>query len=295
MTEVVQAGIDAAGLGAMYALIAVGIALVFGVMRLINMAYGEIVIGSVFAGYYAQHHNPVVVIAVMLAAGAGIAVVTERLAFRPLRAADPTTMLIASFAVSFILQNGALATIGAAPRGVSVGSSLAESVRFGSFRIPQYNLVTIIAVLVIVIMLRIFLTKTSVGISMRAASEDFDAARLIGVHANVVIMSAFLLSGLIAAVVGYLLISQTGVVTPTAGLLPALLGFVAVVIGGMGSLPAAALGGVVLGVTQVSLQYLLPADLVVYKDAFLFLLVLAILILRPQGLFVRQDAWRSRV
>lgn len=295
MKDFVQAAIDAAGLGAMYALIAVGIALVFGVLRLINMAYGEIVIGSVFAGYFAQHNNPVVVIVVMLGAGVALAVVTERLAFRPLRSADPTTMLIASFAVSFILQNGALATIGAAPRGVSVGSSLAKSLRVGSFRIPEYNLVTIVAVVVIVVALRIFLTKTSVGISMRAASEDFDAARLIGVRANVVIMSAFLISGLIAAVVGYLLISQTGIVTPTAGVLPALLGFVAVVIGGMGSLPAAALGGVVLGITQVALQYLLPDDLVVYKDAFLFLLVLAILILRPQGLFVRQDAWRSRV
>jgi branched-chain amino acid transport system permease protein len=295
MTDLGQALIDAAGLGSMYALIAVGIALVFGVMRLINMAYGEIIIGSIFAGYFVQDNGPVVVVVVMLVSGAALAVITELLAFKPLRGADPTTMLIASFAVSFILQNGALATIGAAPRGVSVGSSLAQSVRFGDFRIPQYNLLTIVAVVVIVIMLRIFLTKTSVGISMRAASEDFDAARLIGVHANVVIRSAFLISGLIAAVVGYLLVAQTGVVTPTAGLLPGLLGFVAVVIGGMGSLPAAALGGVVLGVTQVSLQYLLPDELVVYKDAFLFLFVLAILILRPQGLFVRQDAWRSRV
>lgn len=295
MHSLIQAAIDAAGAGAQYALIAIGIALIFGVLRLINMAYGEIVIGSVFAGYYVQDHGLAVVITTVILAGITLSVATERLAFRPLRRADPTTMLIGSFAVSFIFQNAALATIGASPRGVGVGSSLARSASFGTFRVPGYTLVTVGAVIVIVVALRAFLTRSAVGIAMRAASEDFDAARLIGVKADVVILSAFAMSGLVAAVVGFLLVSQTGVVTPTGGLLPALLGFVAVVVGGMGSLPAAALGGLILGAFQTALQYLLPTNLLVFKDAMLFSLVLVILILRPQGLFVRDDIWKERV
>jgi len=295
MRQFIQAAIDATGLGSMYALIALGLALIFGVLRLINMAYGETIAGSVYAGYFVHRAGPVVTVVTMIAAGVVLAALTDRFAFRPVRTASPTTMLIASFAVSFILQNTALATIGASPRGVGVGSSLARPVVLGSYRVPGYNVVTVCAVVVIVVFLRIFLTRTSLGIAMRAASEDSTAARLVGVRADAVILAAFVISGVLASIVGFLLVAQTGVVTPTSGLMPALLGFVAVVVGGMGSLPAAALGGLVLGVMQVTLQYVLPIELTVFKDAFVFLLVLLMLIVRPQGLFVRQDAWRTRV
>ena len=295
MTTFLQAVADAVSSGSLYALIALGIALVFGVMRLVNIAYGEVIVATAFAAYYLQDHPWFVALPGMLAAGVAVAVITERVAFRPLRNANPTTMLIASFAVSFILQNAALATVGASPRAISVGSSLASSHSIGPIKVPGYSIVTVIAVIVIVVFLRIFLQRTAVGVGMRAASEDFDAARVIGVRANSVILVAFVLSGAIAAIVGYLLVSATGGITPTSGLTPALLGFVSVVVGGMGSLPASALGGLFLGVFTVALQYVLPDNLLVFRDAFLYTGVLVLLIWRPEGLFIRRNSTQARV
>jgi branched-chain amino acid transport system permease protein len=294
-TEFIQAVIDALGLGSMYALVALGIALVFGVMRLINFAYGDIIVGAAYAAYFARDLGMVVVFAAMLAAGIGISLATERVAFRPLRKADPTSMLIASFAVSAAIQNTALATVGSAPRGIGAGDFLVGAFSWGSVRVPYYTFFAIIVVVVAVIALREFLTRTSSGIAMRAASEDFTAARLIGVRANKVIVLAFGISGALASIVSLFLVAQTGVVAPTSATAPALLGFVAVVVGGMGSLMAAALGGLLLGVMQVVLQYALPVDLLVFKDALLFGAVLLILVLVPQGLFVRSDPWTTRL
>lgn len=294
MDRTLQAIADAVSSGSLYALIALGIALIFGVMRLINMAYGETVIATIYVAYFLRNQPPVVVIVGMLVAGIVLSVLIERLAFRPLRNASPTTMLIAAFAVSFTLQNAALATIGASPRSVSAGSSLAAVKHLGPVDIPAYSIVTVVAVVVIVAALRTFLVRSTLGIGMRAASEDFDAARLLGVRANSVIRIAFVFSGIIAAVVGYLLASATGVVTPTSGTTPALLGFIAVVIGGMGSLPAAAGGGFLLGAVTQILQYALPTDALVFRDAILFSGVLLLLIWRPQGLFINSSNVQER-
>ena len=294
MDRTLQAVADAISSGSLYALIAMGIALVFGVMRLVNMAYGETVVATVYAAYFLRDQPAVVVIAGMLFTGIVLSVVIERLAFRPLRSATPTTMLIAAFAVSFTLQNAALATVGASPRSVSAGSSLAEVQHIGPVQVPAYSIVTVIAVVVIVAALRVFLLKSTLGLGMRAASEDFDAARLLGVRANSVIRIAFVFSGAIAAVVGYLLASATGVITPTSGTTPALLGFIAVVIGGMGSLPAAAGGGFLLGAVTQVLQYVLPNDVLVFRDAILFSGVLLLLIWRPQGLFINSRKVQER-
>lgn len=294
MDRTLQAVADAVSSGSLYALIAMGIALVFGVMRLVNMAYGETMVATVYAAYFLRDQPAVVVIGGMLLTGIVLSVAIERLAFRPLRNATPTTMLIAAFAVSFTLQNAALATVGASPRSVSAGSSLAEVKHIGPVQVPAYSIVTVVAVVVIVVALRIFLVKSPLGLGMRAASEDFDAARLLGVRANSVIRIAFVFSGVIAAVVGYLLASATGVITPTSGTTPALLGFIAVVIGGMGSLPAAAGGGFLLGAVTQVLQYVLPNDVLVFRDAILFSGVLLLLIWRPQGLFINSAKVQER-
>lgn len=294
MNQTLQAIADAVSSGSLYALIALGIALIFGVMRLINMAYGETVVATVYMAYFLRDQHVLLVIGGMVLTGIVLSVVIERLAFRPLRNASPTTMLIAAFAVSFTLQNAALATVGASPRSVAAGSSLATAQSVGPVEVPGYSIVTVVAVAVIVLGLRTFLVKSTLGIGMRAASEDFDAARLLGVRANSVIRIAFVLSGVIAAVVGYLLVSATGVVTPTSGTTPALLGFIAVVIGGMGSLPAAAGGGFLLGAVTQILQYLLPNDVLIFRDAVLFSGVLLLLIWRPQGLFINARSIQER-
>jgi branched-chain amino acid transport system permease protein len=294
MDRTLQAIADAVSSGSLYALIALGIALIFGVMRLINIAYGETVVATIYIAYFLRDQAPVVVIGAMVLTGIVLSVVIERLAFSPLRNASPTTMLIAAFAVSFILQNAALATVGASPRSAPAGSSLATAQSIGPVEVPGYSIVTVLAVAVIVLALRAFLVRSTLGIGMRAASEDFNAARLLGVRANSVIRIAFVLSGVIAAVVGYLLVSATGVVTPTSGTTPALLGFIAVVIGGMGSLPAAAGGGFLLGAVTQILQYVLPNDALVFRDALLFSGVLLLLIWRPQGLFINASNVQER-
>jgi branched-chain amino acid transport system permease protein len=294
MDRTLQAIADAVSSGSLYALIALGIALIFGVMRLINIAYGETVVATIYIAYFLRDQPPVVVIGAMVLTGIVLSVVIERLAFSPLRNASPTTMLIAAFAVSFILQNAALATVGASPRSAPAGSSLATAQSIGPVEVPGYSIVTVLAVAVIVLALRAFLVRSTLGIGMRAASEDFNAARLLGVRANSVIRIAFVLSGVIAAVVGYLLVSATGVVTPTSGTTPALLGFIAVVIGGMGSLPAAAGGGFLLGAVTQILQYVLPNDALVFRDALLFSGVLLLLIWRPQGLFINASNVQER-
>lgn len=294
MDRLLQAIADAVSSGSLYALVALGIALIFGVMRLINMAYGETVVATVYTAYFLRDQPAVVVIGGMLLTGVLLSLAIERLAFSPLRNANPTTMLIAAFAVSFTLQSAAFATVGASPRSAPAGASLATAQSIGPVDVPGYSIVTVIAVIVIVAGLRTFLLKSTLGIGMRAASEDFDAARLLGVRANSVIRIAFALSGVIAAVVGYLLVSATGVITPTSGTTPALLGFVAVVIGGMGSLPAAAAGGFLLGAVTQVLQYVLPNDALVFRDAFLFSGVLLLLIWRPQGLFINASNVQER-
>ena len=295
MTRFLQAVADSLSTGSFYALVALGLGLIFGVMRLVNLAYGEIISGSVFAAFLLRSQPTYVIIVGMLFAALLISVLTERFAFRPLRAASPSTMLIASFAVSYTLQNLALATVGSAPREVGAGSSLAVYIRVGSVHVAGYSIVTVAAVLIIVIALRIFLVRTAIGISMRAASEDFECAQIVGVRANRVILMAFVISGVLATVIGYVLAAQTGSVTPTLGAMPVLLGFTAVVLGGMGSLPAAALGGLFLGALTVVLQILIPQHLQIFLNAFVFTAVLLLLMLRPQGLFVGKRSTEIRV
>jgi branched-chain amino acid transport system permease protein len=295
LTRFLQAVTDSLSTGSFYALVALGIGLIFGVMRLVNLAYGEIISGSVFAAFLLRSQPTYVIIIGMLVAALLISVLTERFAFRPLRSASPSTMLMASFAVSYTLQNFALATVGSAPREVGAGSSLAVYIRVGSVHVTGYSIMTVAAVVIIVIALRLFLVRTAIGISMRAASEDFECAKIVGVLANRVILTAFLISGVIATIIGYVLAAQTGSATPTLGAMPVLLGFTAVVLGGMGSLPAAALGGLFLGALTVVLQIFLPENLQIFLNAFVFTAVLLLLMLRPQGLFIRKRSAEIRV
>lgn len=294
MTTVIQYAIDAISLASLYAVLALGIALIFGVMRLINFAHGELImIGGYALLYLADVPWPLTI-----AATVGIVVVfalaLERSAFRPVRDANPATLLVTSFALSYMLQNLALIIFGGRAKTVSLSASLAESFEVGDLRIPKLNVVTVAVTAALLVGLVAFLKRTPIGIQMRAAAEDFTMARILGVRANAVIATAFALSGLLAAVASYLLVAQRGSVTPGMGLNPVIIAFIATVIGGMGSLSGAALGGAVLGTLSVALQAGLPAELRPFRDAFVFGAVFAILLLRPQGLVVTRAA-RTRI
>ena len=231
---------------------------------------------------------PVVVIATI-----GVAIVfalgMERIAFRPLRGASPPTLLIASFALSYGLQNLAILIEGSAPKGTSVSTWLSESFQIGSASVPKLDPVTVGVTIALLIALGLFLQRTRMGVQMRAAAEDFRMARILGVKANTVIATAFAISGLLAGIGAYLLVAQTGEISPDIGSNPVLYAFVATVLGGMGSLRGAVLGGYVFGAIFVALQAYLPLELRSYRDAFAFAAVIVMLLVRPQGLIVARS------
>jgi branched-chain amino acid transport system permease protein len=289
MALFLQHVIDAITYGSQFALYALGIALIFGIMGLINFAHGELImVGGYTIVLIGRPPWPVVVIATI-----GFAVVfalsMERIAFRPLRGANAATLLIASFAVSYGLQNLAILIEGSAPKGTSVSTWLSESFQIGSLAIPKLDPVTVGVTLFLLIALGLFLQRTRMGVQMRAAAEDFRMARILGVKANTVIATAFGISGLLAGIGAYLLVAQTGEVAPDLGSNPVLYAFVATVLGGMGSLRGAVLGGYVFGAIFVALQAYLPLELRSYRDAFAFAAVIVMLLVRPQGLIVARS------
>ena len=286
--------IDAVSLGAVYALAALGIGLIFGIMRLINFAHGELIM---IGGYtlYLLAGNPVLVVGIAALLTVSIAALgMERLAFKTLRGANPTTLLIASFALSYLMQHLVLLAFGSRPTGVDFLSVLNQSVELGGLRIPLLQIATIVLTALLIGGLTLFFGRTDIGMQMRAAAEDFTMARLVGVKADRVIAAAFAISGVLASVLSLYLVTQTGTVSYKMGVSMVLVAFVSVVIGGMGSLTGAALGGFLVGLVSVFLQAYLPVDLRPYRDAFVYLLFIAFLLWRPEGLMLRR-ADRERV
>lgn len=290
LVDVIQYAVDAVSLGSQYALYALGIALIFGVMKLINFAHGELITAGAFAVYLFSDVAFVPLFAIVVLVVVALALLVERAAFRPIRDANPATLLVASFAVSFLLQSLAALIFGSVPKTVTVLPALSQSFTVASVSIGKLDVATVGSTLVLVVLLALFLTRTKIGLQMRAAAEDFTMARMLGVKANRVIAVAFAISGLLAAVASMLLVIQTGSVTPTMGVTPVLFAFIATIMGGIGSLEGAVLGGFILGILTVVLQVVLPIELRPYRDAFVFGIVLLLLVLRPQGLIVSKTA-----
>jgi len=286
VTDVIQHLIDAVSLGSLYALLALGVALIFGIMNLINFAYGELIMIGAFT-LYALHPLPwplQLLGCILVTVLASLAM--DRLAFRPFRGASAPVLLVTSFALSFALQSLATVVYGSRAKGIALPGFFSESISIGAVSFSSLNLITVALVAVMVFGLANFLRRSAVGVQMRAAAENFGTARLVGVRADRVIGVAFALSGLSAAVAAILIVAQRGTVTPTIGAGPVLIAFVATIIGGLGSLYGAAFGGMLLGVLTVLLQVALPDGLVPYRDAFLYAGVIIVLLARPQGLVV---------
>jgi branched-chain amino acid transport system permease protein len=290
MTNVIQNIIDALALGSLYALFALGVALIFGIMRLVNFAHGELIMVGAYALVLTTDSPFVVKVGLAIAVSIVVALAMERAAMRPVRDADPTTLLITSFAVSYLLQNLAIMILGSTPKSGQVSQTLSESFTIGSVSVSKLDVATVVTTLLLLAGLALFLNRTAIGVQMRAAAENFRMARLLGVPANRVIATAFGLSGLLAGIAAVFLVAQTGTVTSTMGLTPVLFAFMATVIGGLGSLSGAVLGGFLLGAASVTLQATLPGGVVEYRDALLFGAVLLMLVLRPQGLIVPRTA-----
>ncbi|MCZ7665185.1 MAG: branched-chain amino acid ABC transporter permease [Thermoleophilia bacterium] len=294
MTGFLQSLLDSLSFGSLFGLTALGIALVFGVMRMINFAHGELIMVAAYSVFVLRGLPLPVTLFLSLGVAVLVALLLERAAFRPVRNAHPTTLLVTSFVASYLLQNVVMAVAGARPKGVDVSPELLEVISLGNLRVSTIDLVTIVTSAVLIMLLWLLLSRTLIGVQMRAAADDFLMARLLGVRANRVIAAAFAASGLLAGCVSLLLVARSGSISPTMGLTPVLVGFVAAVIGGVGSLVGALVGGYLLGLATVLLQTYLPSGVVGYRDGLVFGFVILILLLRPQGLLA-SSAERTRV
>ncbi|MCB1812791.1 MAG: branched-chain amino acid ABC transporter permease, partial [Candidatus Competibacteraceae bacterium] len=286
MTATIQFLIDVLSLGGAYALMALGLVIVYGILRLVNFAYGELIM---VAGYTLYLLNgsalPWLVMAaaaIVMAVVTGLA--TDYVAFRPVRAKSVTAVLITSFAFSTLLQNAALLFISPRPRNVPLPDIFSETVQFAGVITPARNLITIAAAVILLALFAWLMRRSVLGIAMRAAATHFTMARMLGVPANLIISSAFALSGLLAGLVALLWLGRIGTVAPGIGLEPLLIAFIATVLGGMRSLQGAVLGGFLLAFIDTGLNYTLPQDLLKFRDAFTFSLVILILLWRPEGL-----------
>ncbi len=294
MSAILQHVVDAVSLGSLYALTALGIGLIFGVMRLINFAHGDFIMVGAFSLVVPTSAATSTLLigawpAPLLIAGVcgvviALALATERLAFRPVRRADPAVLLITSFAVSFFLQHAVIAIHGGRPKSANIWPHLMEPIIIAGVRIPQLQLITIVVTLVLLVALVLVLKRTAIGVAMRAASEDFLTARLLGIRANYVIAAAFAISGLLAAVVSLLYVAQTSVLSFHMGVPLVLFAFVATVVGGMGNLVGSVVGGFVVGIGSVFFQVILPEAWRSNRDVWVYALVLLILLFRPAGL-----------
>lgn len=294
MTLLLQYPVDALSLGSLYALAAIGIGMVFNVMRIVNFAHGDFITISAFALIVPSSNDiavmligavhPVLTVILVCMIALCFAVIFERLVFRPLRSAPAPVMMIASFALGFSIQKFILLIYGSRPKAVNLWPELIDVIELSGVIIPKIQLVIIAITVVLLTAIVLLFRFTSIGLQMRAAADDFETATLLGVEANRVIGAAFALSGILAAVVALMLASQTGVISPTFGVQTMLFALIAAVIGGSGSLLGAVIGGLLLGILSTFFQAIAPAELRPFRDAFVFGAVILVLLVFPNGL-----------
>ncbi len=284
--------VNVVSLGGTYALLALGLAVVFSVLRLINFAHGELMTlagYALLAGILLGVPFWAAVLAAVVVGGVA-AVIMEATAFRPVRNANPATLLMTSFAVAMLLQVIFQNFISARGQAVPVPSLFTGSIAIGNAQLSIIQAISIVVSLLSLIALKAFFDRSRSGWAIRAAADDFETVRLMGFRASRLIAIAFLISGLLAGIAGVLWVMQRGSVDPLMGLKPVLAAFVVVVIGGLGSLSGAVLGGYLLAAIEIALQTWLPEGLAPYRDALTFVLVVVVLSLFPNGLFGKRVA-----
>jgi branched-chain amino acid transport system permease protein len=295
LETIIQQLVNAVSLGGIYALLALGLAVVFSIVRLINFAHGEVMTVAGYAIWFAlviAVPVPLAVILGVMAAVAG-ALAMERVAFRPMRRASVTSLLITSFAVSEIIrvlfQNG----ISARPVPIVLPSWVSGTVDAGPVTLSVISLISIATVALSLTVLNLILRRTVPGMAMRAAAEDFAVVRLMGIRANHVVALAFAISGALAGIAAVLWVAQRGSVDPFMGAAPVLKAFIATVLGGLGSLSGAVLGGFAVGAIEVLLQAFLPETIAPYREAISLILIIGLLVWRPDGLMPATSTSRS--
>ncbi|KAB2886515.1 MAG: branched-chain amino acid ABC transporter permease [Albidovulum sp.] len=288
MEYLLQQSMNALSLGGEYALLALGLAIVFSVMGLVNFAHGDMITFGGYAMFLVAAGmgiaNPALLLPVGVLSVVLFAMFLEKVAFKPVRGAPPTTGMLTAFGVSILIQNVALIFVGTRAKSVPTMDFLISNVTIGSVRIPVVQILETAVTVIAIALLVVFLRRTTIGMAMRAAARDVSTVRLMGVRADRVIATAFAISGFLAGLATVFVLARRGAVDPFMGFTPVLKAFVAAVIGGFGSLPGAVIGGLVLGVAEVMMQVVLPESMAGFRDAFIFTAVGVLLLVRPQGI-----------
>ena len=288
----IQTILDALSYGGLYGLAALGIGLVFGVMRLVNFAHGELIAIGAYLFIITIDLGLPISIMIAVIGTAILALLMELSVLKRLRLAGPSVLLIASFGVSIFLQRLYEIIFGALPISGQIAPWMSGVIEFGDTTITRGSVLTIILALVLLAGMRFLIENTTLGLQIRAASSDFQTARLLGVRSNYVIGAAFVFSGVLAAAVAFVLVTQRGSVDPLFGINITILALVGTVIGGLGSLQGAALGGFAVGMT-ISLLNSFLGNYRVYTYTWLFILVIIVLLIRPSGL-ISNRAFKER-
>ncbi len=277
--------INGISLGSIYAIIALGYTMVYGIAKMLNFAHGDVIMIGAYISFCATAYlnlPPLVALALAMVVCLILGVLIERLAYKPLRSAPSLAVLITAIGVSYLLQNLALIIWSPNPK---VFSSIVGSDRIklfdGELQISYVTLLTIVVGVIVMIALTIFTSKTKIGKAMRAVSEDKGAAQLMGINVNTTISVTFAIGSALAAVAGVLLCSAYPTLTPTTGAMPGIKAFTAAVFGGIGSIPGAMLGGVLLGVIEVFSKAYISTQI---SDAIVFAVLIVVLLVKPTGL-----------
>ena len=274
--------------GGQYALIAVGYTMVYGILRLINFAHGDIFTAAGFFMVYLTATLPLsisVPLVILLTVALGF--VVERVAYKPLRSAPRMSIMISAIGTSYLLQNLMWYVTGGLAKQYPVLPWLSDTVQIGSASTKVVTIVTPILTVLLVVGLVMLIQHTKVGMAMRAVSRDFETSQLMGIKINAVISTTFIIGSALAAVGSMLYFTNYSTVTPTVGAMPGLKAFVAAVFGGIGSIPGAVIGAFIIGICENLIK---AAGYTAFSDAFTFALLIVILVFKPNGLFGKKTA-----
>lgn len=275
--------INGISLGSIYAIIALGYTMVYGIAKMLNFAHGDVImIGCyvVFMTMSGMNMNPILSVILAVVVCTVLGVIIEKVAYKPLRKASPLAVLITAIGVSYLLQNIALLIFGADTKSFSSVVPL-QNIKIGGITITGVTVVAVLACIVIMIGLMIFIKKTKAGQAMLAVSEDKDAAQLMGVNVNGTISLTFAIGSGLAAIAGVLLCSAYPTLTPYTGSMPGIKAFTAAVFGGIGSIPGAFIGGILLGIIEILGQAYISSQL---SDAIVFAVLIIVLLVKPTGI-----------
>ena len=284
--EFMQHLVNGTSLGSLYALIAIGYTMVYGILRLINFAHGDIFMLGAYITYYGMTYTPipwwlVFILSAVITGGAGV--LLEKLAYKPLRGSPRITILISAIGASFLLQNLGVLVFGGRPKAFPIPEVMNKTLVIGGISVSLVSVIIPIITIILLVGLTFIIQKTKTGMAMRALSKDYEAASLMGIDINRVVSFTFFIGSFLAAVGGILWGTKYPQLLPLMGVIPGLKCFIAAVIGGIGNITGAVIGGFILGLGEIMLIAFLPS-LTGYRDAFSFVLLIVILLVKPTGI-----------